>query len=103
MTLDTWADTIARPVMEEQFGLCIFFIIYNGLAVFVFWNLITAIVVESAMAISREDDAHKAKEAEHGKKRELKDLMSLFLEIDKDQSGELELNEFLESLETKKV
>jgi len=103
MTLDTWSDTIAWPVMETQFHYSIFFVVFIGLGVFVFWNLITAVIVENAFSIAKEDSAHQAKEAEMDKKRELKELANLFLEIDKDGSGELTTEEFFGAMRNKKV
>merc|ERR1712151_472196 len=93
----------ARPIMEKDFGMSLFFIAFIGLGVFVFWNLITAIIVENALSIAKEDSAHQAKEIENAKKRELKALADLFLEIDKDGSGELTYEEFHGSLDNKKV
>mmetsp|Transcript_31846 Transcript_31846/g.94679 ORF Transcript_31846/g.94679 Transcript_31846/m.94679 type:complete len:565 (+) Transcript_31846:54-1748(+) len=103
MTLDTWAYTIARPVMAKQFGMCLFFIAFIFLGVFVFWNLITAIIVENAMKVASEDAGQKAKDMDETKKRELKALADLFLEIDKDGSGELTVDEFFSALENPKV
>merc|ERR1719277_273603 len=103
MTLDTWADTIAWPVMHLQFHYSLFFVVFIGLGVFVFWNLITAVIVENAFSIAKEDSAHQAKEAEMDKKRELKELANLFLEIDKDGSGELTTEEFFGAMRNKKV
>jgi len=103
MTLDTWAFDIARPVMEKQFGLSVFFVLFIFVGVFVFWNLITAIIVENAMKVANEDSSQKAKDMEEQKKHELKALADLFLEIDKDGSGELSMDEFFDALHNKKV
>lgn len=103
MTMDTWGFDIARPVMEKDYSLGFFFVAFVMLAVFVFWNLITAIIVENAFSIAKEDSAHQAKEIEHQKKRELKVLADLFLEIDKDGSGELTTEEFFGALQNRKV
>eukprot|EP00416_Gambierdiscus_australes_P033977 CAMPEP_0171101336 /NCGR_PEP_ID=MMETSP0766_2-20121228/54687_1 /TAXON_ID=439317 /ORGANISM="Gambierdiscus australes, Strain CAWD 149" /LENGTH=588 /DNA_ID=CAMNT_0011561365 /DNA_START=87 /DNA_END=1853 /DNA_ORIENTATION=+ len=103
MTMDTWGFDIARPVMELEPELALFFVAFIGIAVFIFWNLITAIIVENAFSIASEDSAHQAKEVELQKKRELKVLADLFLEIDKDGSGELNEEEFWGALKNKKV
>merc|ERR1719350_734980 len=103
MTMDVYCDTIVRPIMKKQGWLCLFFIFYIMVAVFVFWNLITAVIVENAFSMAKEDAAHRAKEAELVKKRELKELADLFLEIDKDGSGELTDTEFFSALRNKKV
>merc|ERR1712187_479652 len=89
MTMDSYCDDVIRPIMDKQSVLAIFFVFYIMLAVFVFWNLITAIIVDTAFNIDLEDSAQRAKDAESEKHRELKALSDLFLEIDKDASGEL--------------
>merc|ERR1719387_2704163 len=89
--------------MEKQPWLAFFFIFFVMLAVFVFWNLITAIIVDTAFCIAKEDSAQLAKEAETDKRRELKALTELFLEIDTDNSGELNKQEFRSGLLNPKV
>lgn len=103
MTLDTWADTIARPVIDVDFNLSLFFVGFIGIGVFVFWNLITAIVVENAFAIAGADTTSQVKEAEAKKREELHSLAELFLEIDVDGSGELTGDEFFGALKNSKV
>jgi len=104
ITMDTWGDSIARPVMEKQpFLLGSFFICFLGVGVFVFWNLITAIVVDSAFKIAEEDSAQQAKTIELEKKKELKGLADLFLEIDVDKSGQLTKDEFMGEIHNPKV
>ncbi|CAE7205675.1 CACNA1A, partial [Symbiodinium pilosum] len=83
LTLDTWTDDIARWVIDSRFnasqGLpeegvfyyCLFFVGFIGIGVFVFWNLITAIIVETAFAISDSDANSQAREMEMEKKAEL--------------------------------
>jgi len=98
-----YCGSVVRPIMKKQAWLALFFIFYIMVAVFVFWNLITAVIVENAFNIAKEDTAHRAKDAEVKKKRELKELADLFLEIDKDGSGELTDVEFFSALKNKKV
>merc|ERR1719409_1950959 len=99
MTLDTWCDTIARPVLEvskeNTFVITMYFLSFVGVGVFIFWNLVTAIVVENAFKISEADDAAKSKVHEMEKKAVLKSLAELFMEIDKDKSGALTLDELM--------
>ena len=60
-------------------------------------NLVTAIIVENAFAIVREDTESQAKEADNKKRSELKLLADLFMEIDLDGSGELTKDELFGS------
>jgi len=103
ITLDTWVDLVATPVMDKQPFLSLFFIGFIGIGVFVFWNLVTAIVVESAFEIVQQDSAAQAKAVDLEKKKELTVLAELFLEIDKDGSGEITEEEFMEAMMNAKV
>eukprot|EP00747_Dinoflagellata_sp_TGD_P183072 gnl/TRDRNA2_/TRDRNA2_37737_c0_seq1.p1 gnl/TRDRNA2_/TRDRNA2_37737_c0~~gnl/TRDRNA2_/TRDRNA2_37737_c0_seq1.p1 ORF type:complete len:565 (+),score=133.43 gnl/TRDRNA2_/TRDRNA2_37737_c0_seq1:111-1805(+) len=103
MTMDKWADTVARPIMSCNFGLAFFFVGFVSLGVFVVLNLVTAIIVENAFTIAMEDAESQAKDMEIQKKTELKVLAQLFLEIDKDGSGTLTTEEFDSALKMPKV
>jgi len=103
MTLDTWAFHIVRPLMQkarspDSFLISVFFVFFITLAVFVLMNLITAVIVENAFSIAKEDSEQQAKLAEREKITELKNLAELFLEIDVDGSGELTTKEFQQAL-----
>ena len=87
LTLDTWADTIARFAIDPTFNpldrpyerkgwfpYSLFFIFFIGIGVFVFWNLITAIIVETAFAISDSDSNSQAREIEMAKRAEIESL-----------------------------
>lgn len=82
LTLDTWADSIARFAIDPTvsangnayFPYCIFFVLFIGIGVFVFWNLITAIIVETAFSISSDDSNSQARELEMAKKSEIESL-----------------------------
>lgn len=103
MTLDTWADLIARPMMETHPELGLFFVFFVTVAVFVVMNLITAVIVENAFAIAKDDQEQTAKMNERNKKRELKSLSELFQEIDIDGSGKLTKKEFMTALSNPRV
>merc|ERR1719335_1520595 len=103
MTLDTWADLIARPIMKTQPELGLFFVFFVTVGVFVVMNLITAVIVENAFAIAKDDQEQAAKLNERNKIRELKSLSELFQEIDLDGSGKLTKKEFLTALGNPRV
>jgi Ca2+-binding EF-hand superfamily protein len=103
MTLDTWADLIARPIMKESPELGLFFVFFVTVAVFVVMNLITAVIVENAFAIAKDDQEQAAKMNERNKIRELKSLSELFQEIDIDGSGKLTKKEFVTALGNPRV
>lgn len=103
VTMDTYCDLIIRPLMATEPMLAIFFIIFITLGVFVLMNLVTAVIVENAFNIVHEDKDAMAKEEENKKRRELKQLSALFMEIDTDGSGELSRDEFFHSLHNANV
>lgn len=103
ITMDTYCDLIIRPMMEVQPWLALFFVFFITVGVFIVMNLVTAIIVENAFAIVKDDSDSVAKEAELNKRHELKMLADLFFEIDLDGSGELSREEFFGSLKNKKV
>jgi len=93
MTLDSWTS-IARPMMRKKYwvGWYIFFFISVGC--FVLMNLITAVIVENAFAISKSDDEEQAKQKEIQRERDMAELTDLFMDLDADQSGSLTREEF---------
>ena len=72
MTLENWADGIARPIMEKFPLAWIFFLVYIMLSTFVVINLFVAAIVDAFSSISHADAAEK-KEIEDEKLRELKE------------------------------
>jgi Ca2+-binding EF-hand superfamily protein len=98
MTLDTWADSVVRPLMEKQPYLCLYFIFFITVSVFVLMNLITAVIVENAFSIAKDDEEMKAKQVEKRNQDEIKGLAIMFKDLDEDQSGELNKREFLNAL-----
>eukprot|EP00921_Rhytidocystis_pertsovi_P024003 GHVQ01038525.1.p1 GENE.GHVQ01038525.1~~GHVQ01038525.1.p1 ORF type:complete len:724 (+),score=94.92 GHVQ01038525.1:101-2272(+) len=55
MTLDDWM-TLIQPILDKQKALIIFFILFIMMSVFALTNLMTAVIVESALNIAREDE-----------------------------------------------
>lgn len=103
ITLDTYFTEVIRPITDVQPYLAIFFVLFIAIGVFVVLNLITAIIVQNAEDIRKDDKDSLARDAIEAKKNELKHLTELFLEIDADGSGELTREEFFGALGNKKV
>jgi hypothetical protein len=103
ITMDTYCDDIIRPVAKEKPALAVFFVLFIAVGVFVVMNLVTAIIVDTAQNIVKQDTEQQAKEEENKKRRDLKLLSELFMEIDLDGSGELSRQEFFTSLKNEKV
>lgn len=56
MTLESWADGIARPVMEMYPYAWIFFVLFILIATFIVFNLFIAVIVDSITADKDKDD-----------------------------------------------
>merc|ERR1719171_1601845 len=56
LTGDSWASGIARPILKVHPAMWVYFTIYIAVAVLVLLNLITAIIVENALAMSNDNE-----------------------------------------------
>jgi voltage-gated sodium channel len=95
MTGDSWASGIARPAMKFQPAIWLFFILYVAVAMLVLLNLVTAVIVENAMANSKQDDKQKLIELEEAKAAQVTSLKRVFAALDVDGSGEISEAEFI--------
>mmetsp|Transcript_87104 Transcript_87104/g.136322 ORF Transcript_87104/g.136322 Transcript_87104/m.136322 type:complete len:670 (-) Transcript_87104:66-2075(-) len=93
LTLDSW-NSIVRRLKQELPWCWLYFYLYVAVAVFLVMNLVTAIIVESALLQAKSDEDQKLKERESIKRKELKDLEELFNLMDEDGSGTLSWPEF---------
>ncbi|KAF4675085.1 hypothetical protein FOL47_008260 [Perkinsus chesapeaki] len=103
LTLDTWADTVARPLMVHLPRIGLYFVAFITVVVFVLMNLVTAVVVENAFAIAQTDEEQQARVKQAQKRKDILDLKDLFMELDTDGSGELDIKEFNEALGNQKI
>ena len=56
MTLESWSDGIARPIMEKFPYAWIFFVFFILIATFVVLNLFVAVIVDSFASITDHDE-----------------------------------------------
>ncbi len=56
MTLESWSDSIARPVMEKFPYAWTFFVLFILIATFIIVNLFIAVIVDSLNAHTKEED-----------------------------------------------
>jgi len=99
ITGDGWASAIARPVISVTPAMWIFFTLYVAVGMLVLLNLITAVIVDNAMAISKQDEENMLAELNEQKKQEFDKLQSMFKMLDSDGSGEIDADEFNKAYE----
>jgi voltage-gated sodium channel len=90
MTLESWSDGIARPVMEKFPYAWIFFIFFILIATFVIVNLFIAVIVDSLTSGSSSEDTQAARDQSdvlqseiQAMRQELKELKALVLDQSK--------------------
>jgi len=90
MTLESWSDGIARPVMEKFPHAWIFFIFFILIATFVIVNLFIAVIVDSLTSGSSGEDNQATREKfDHlqtemqAMRQELKELKALVIDQSK--------------------
>lgn len=103
MTLDTWSSGIARQVLDQQWHMIFFFILFMVLTTFGIMNLIVAIVVEQTLNTTRETAQRSRAAEERARNTELHYIKTIFLLLDTDCSGELNMEEFVEGCEDSEV
>jgi len=92
LTLDNLGD-VYRPLVLEKPWIMIYFIAYILIVCIAMMNLITAIMVQSSIGQAAEErEVQHAWEVQN-KKRILEELSVLFVQLDKDGSGLVDLDE----------
>lgn len=76
----------------------IFFTVFTGVGALVLMNLVTAVIVEQALAVAREDEASRILDRQQEAKKNLEILTNLFLDLDEDGNGELTRRELKDAL-----
>lgn len=97
ITTEGWAD-IARRSMSHLNASWIIFIFFMSLTTFAIMNVVIAVIVENTLdqAITQQNDV--AKKLDKERQTALQKIYEVFLIADKDRSGELTKDEFLEAL-----
>jgi len=90
MTLESWSDGIARPVMEKFPYAWIFFIFFILIATFVIVNLFIAVIVDSLTSGSSSEDSQAARDQSdvlqsemQAMRQELRELKALVIDQSK--------------------
>jgi voltage-gated sodium channel len=98
LTLENWADGIARHVMSKQPEMVFFFVIFLMFTSFGIMNLVVGVIVENTLSASRNNEEKIKKMQEKERTRVLQHLRDIFLIADEDGSGTLTLEEFEQAL-----
>jgi len=94
LTLENWADGIARHVLSKQPGMVLFFVLFLMFTTFGIMNLVVGVIVENTLSASRNNEEKIKKMQEKERTRVLQHLRDIFLIADEDGSGTLTLEEF---------
>lgn len=97
MTLDTWSSGVARQVVEEQWYMIFFFVLFLLLTTYGVMNLIVSIIVEQALTASRNVELRSRSREERARAAELEHIETIFLLADTDCGGELDIDEWVKA------
>lgn len=103
ITLDDWANGVARHVMTNQPAMAIFFIIFIFITAYGILNVIVGIIVERTLASAKLNEEKSQRNQEKERTRVLHDLRDIFEYADKDKSGTLTIDEFRNALRQPEV
>eukprot|EP00400_MALV-I_sp_L67-5_P000020 gene20-395_t len=98
MTLESWAEGIARHVISQQPMMVIFFIAFLMFTTFGLLNLVIGVIVENTLAAARNNEEKIRKQQDRESARVLNHLRDIFEMADEDGSGTLTIEEFHEAL-----
>jgi len=107
MTLEGWPD-VARVCMQMTDngggpGMAIFFVIFIMTVNITLLNLVTGIIVENVLTISRQDELEKLSMQQKERQNRLQTLEQVFRLADTDESGDVSRQEFETSITQKEV
>lgn len=94
VTGDSWASGIARPILTIMPSMWFFFVAYIAVASLVLMNLITAIIVDNAIQMSKDDEESRVRDLKEEQNHQFTKLQSIFKALDADQSGSIDQKEF---------
>ena len=98
MTLESWAEGVARHVISQQPEMVVFFIVFLMFTTFGLLNLVIGVIVENTLAAARNNEEKIRKQQERERSRVLNHLRDIFEMADEDGSGTLTIEEFHEAL-----
>lgn len=97
-----WGD-VMDVLLPLGFGYRVIFYLFIVFAIFALTNIITAVIIESTMARSKNDHMFVIEHKIHEKDLFIEDVEQVFDELDDDNSGRITLAEFEDHLDKPKV
>lgn len=98
MTLDGWASTVGRHVMNNQPVEGLFLIAFVVIVVFGLLNVVVAFIVAETLESAKKNENKMKVREERAQRAELDGIRTVFELADKDGSGEMTQEEFVEAM-----
>jgi len=102
LTLDSW-NGIARPLVHYMTWTWLFFYAYIAIAVVVLMNLVTAVIVENALASSAKDAERQLALKEAHQNKAFEKIQVIFQMIDENGDGAVSMEEFTAAMDKPQV
>lgn len=98
LTLDSWTG-IVRPLVAQIWWSWVYFYGFIAVADLVLMNLITAMIVDSAVSKTANDQENAIRNMEKARMEELQSLQDIFTAMDTNGDGSLSWDEFEDAFE----
>lgn len=98
ITLESWSQVFARPIVRKQPAFLIFFLLFLFLTTFGILNIIVGVIVENTLNAAKQNQELQERRMQRQLRQELESIRRLFEEADADGSGTLEKTEFIDIL-----
>jgi len=103
VTLDQWAESIARHVVKNQPGMLIFFVVLISIVTFGLLNIIVGVVVENALSTAAKDQTRMKKAKDRDRQLVFNQLREIFEDADTDGSGYLTFDEVQKAIQQPEI
>mmetsp|Transcript_90028 Transcript_90028/g.241367 ORF Transcript_90028/g.241367 Transcript_90028/m.241367 type:complete len:596 (+) Transcript_90028:42-1829(+) len=100
---DSASEGMVRPVSAFFPTFKISHIVYSALAIYVLQNLVTAVIVNYALDITKEDEQIQLHEKRAVESKLYTELLELFSALDRDNSGMIDSAELIRSFQHRRV
>jgi Ca2+-binding EF-hand superfamily protein len=98
MTLESWAMSVARPVMTRQPSMAAFFIVFLFFTAYGCMNILVGVVCENTLAAARSNERKMSRLKSKELQRNFVTLREVFLQGDSDGDGFITLKELEDCL-----